>query len=353
MKLLFPCFLAVAAYFAYAWLPSWYQFTTSVKGISQLLELSQEDVDKGVEAYQFLMAGTAESNTDIETTHVRNYYKVISPLLSIADIEKMYIPPLLDAKKGLFGNQLILEKRIIESLNVVGADSRLLDIGCGRGRISHFATGITGGNISGFNIDESQIKNAQEYALKTGLANKLDFKVGDHHKKFQYEDEAFDGVYSFQALWPFFKTSELDSVSREIFRVLKPGGQYACSEYLLTPHFNHNDPHHVHLHALFLPTLAATQSNYPKDVTDALERAGFKVLLSAPSEAPAWPLTDEKTDIFLALRSAVVGLTRLGLLPPWVEVLINQLLRGGVAWADAEKAKLADLNWRITVQKPF
>ena len=34
------------------------------------------------------------------------------------------------------------------------------------------------------------------------------------------------------------------------------------------------------------------------------------------------------------------------------ETLVSNLLLGGVAWADAEKAKLADLNWQIFVQKP-
>ncbi len=35
--------------------------------------------------------------------------------------------------------------------------------------------------------------------------------------------------------------------------------------------------HRRRLHKLFLPTLAATQSNYPDDVAAALQRAGFKV----------------------------------------------------------------------------
>ena len=63
-------------------------------------------------------------------------------------------------------------------------------------------------------------------------------------------------------------------MAAEIFRVLKPGARFSCSEYLLTPDFNHADAHHVALHKLFLPTLAATQSNYPADVVTALERAG-------------------------------------------------------------------------------
>ena len=108
----------------------------------------------------------------------------------------------------------------------------------------------------------------------------------------------------------------------------------------------------MELHRLFLPTLAATQSNYPADVVAALERAGFETILSAPSVAPAWPLTDQKTDLFLTMRAMIVALNRVGLLPDWCETLVSNLLLGGVAWADAEKAKLADLNWQIFVRKP-
>ena len=52
------------------------------------------------------------------------------------------------------------------------------------------------------------------------------------------------------------------------------------------------------------------------------------------------------------MRQLIVGLNKVGLLPNWTEVLVSNLLLGGIAWADAEKAKLADLNWQIFVQKP-
>ena len=35
------------------------------------------------------------------------------------------------------------------------------------------------------------------------MASRLDFKVGDHHKRFAYPDASFDGAYSIQAIWPF------------------------------------------------------------------------------------------------------------------------------------------------------
>ena len=54
---------------------------------------------------------------------------------------------------------------------------------------------------------------------------------------------------------------QLDDVSAELFRVLKPGARFSCQEYLLTPHFNWENPRHVELHKLFLPTLAVANCN--------------------------------------------------------------------------------------------
>jgi sterol 24-C-methyltransferase len=250
-------------------------------------------------------------------------------------------------------NQLEWERRLFATLRVSGPESRLLDIGCGRGRIAHHLATLSGGKVSGFNIDAYQVGNAREYAAAEGMSGRLDFKQGDHHKRFQYEDASFSGAYSVQAIWPFFKVHELDSVARELFRVLKPGARYSCSEYLLTPHFDWNNAEHVELHRLFLPTLAATQSNYPADVTDALQRAGFSLITSMPSARPSWPLTDQKTDLYILMRSVVQVLTAIGLSPAWLDTLMTQLLLGGQAWAEAEKMKIADLNWEIVVEKPL
>lgn len=344
--------VALVAYGIYWMDLSMYRVEIAFKGINELLHMPQDEVDASMKAHNYLMAGTINSDTDEETAMVRAYYNVISRLLAIADIEKMYIPPWINDKKGLYENQLLIEQAVIDTLKV-DSNSRLLDIGCGKGRISHHAATYTGGKVSGFNIDEGQIANAKAYAKETGMENRLDFKVGDHHKTFQYEDNTFDGSYSFQALWPFIKKHDLDSVAREMFRVMKPGARYGCSEYLLTPHFDWENEQHVAWHRRFLPCLAATQSNYPAHVTEALERAGFKVEVSAPSISPAWPLCVQKTDVFLFMRQVVIGLSKFHLIPPWVETLTDNMLNGGKAWNDAEKAKIADLNWHIVALKPL
>jgi sterol 24-C-methyltransferase len=248
---------------------------------------------------------------------------------------------------------LLCEQALLAELNLSNPDaSHLLDMGCGRGRISHYFASLTGGQVSGYNIDPNQIENADDWAKETNMSDRLHFKVGDHHKPLEYDSESFDGCFSFQAVWPFFKEEELDSCAQEMYRVLKPGSRYACSEYLLSPYFDWSNEEHANLHKRYLPTLAATQSMYPADVCKALERAGFKILLSAPSKSPAWPICEQKRDLILRVRKVIRFFQRIKLIPAWVEESLDLLQTGGQSWTDAEKAKIADLNWRIVAEKP-
>jgi sterol 24-C-methyltransferase len=332
----------------------WYRIKTALDGLVRLATLPEKDKQACIDAYKFLqrMQAGEQTSTADETKAVADYYKVLNNMLSIFDLEKLYIPPQLDRSEGLYGNQLLCERAVLKELRLPRPDtSHLLDMGCGRGRIAyHFAT-LTGGQVSGYNIDPNQIENAIAWAAECGMSDRLHFTVGDHHEPLEYQSGTFDGCVSFQAVWPFFKKDELDAHAREMYRVLKPGARYACSEYLLTPFFDWNDEEHVALHKAFLPTLAATQSMYPADVCAALERAGFTVLVSAPSKSEAWPLCEQKRDLIYMGRRVVRALEAIGVVGPWVEESLDLLQKGGEAWTDAEKAKIADLNWRIVAER--
>lgn len=332
-----------------------YRAKTALDGVRRLAALSEEDKQGCIDAYRFFqrMQAGEETETEDETKAVAAYYKVLNNMLSIFDIEKLYIPPQLDETQGLYGNQLLCEQAVLAGLNLSRpAESHLLDMGCGRGRISHYFATLTGGQVSGYNIDPDQVGNARDWAAQCQMSDRLHFQVGNHHEPLDYPSESFEGCFSFQAVWPFFKKAELDAHAAEMFRVLKPGARYSCSEYLLSPHFDWSNDAHVALHRLFLPTLAATQSMYPADVCAALERAGFSIISSAPSQSPAWPLCEQKRDLILAGRRVIRLLEAARILPPWVEESLELLQRGGQAWTDAEKAKIADLNWRIVAEKP-
>lgn len=334
---------------------NWYRIRTGLVGLRRLVELTDEDKQACIDAYRLFqrMQDGEKTDTAQETRAVADYYKVLNNMLSVFDLEKLYIPPQLDEALGLYGNQLLCEQAVLKEL-VLGNPGRshLLDMGCGRGRISHHFATRTGGQVSGYNIDPNQIENAIDWAAECGMSDRLHFKVGNHHEPLEYDSESFDGCFSFQAVWPFFKKEELADHATEMYRVLKPGSRYACSEYLLTPHFDWDNEEHTSLHKLYLPTLAATQSMYPADVCAALEGAGFAIVVSAPSKSEAWPICEQKRDLILGGRRVVRALEALRLLPPWVEESLELLQAGGQAWTDAEKAKIADLNWRIVAEKP-
>ena len=333
---------------------NWYRIKTSLVGIKRLITLSDEDKQGCINAYKFFqrMQDGEETSTEDETKAVADYYKVLNNLLSVFDLEKLYIPPQIDDSQGLYGNQLLVEKTVFEELNLnKPEESHLLDMGCGRGRIAHHFATLSGGQVSGYNIDPNQIESAIDWAVETNMSDRLHFTEGNHHDPLDFESASFDGCFSFQAVWPFFKKNELDDHAREMYRVLKPGARYACSEYLLSPYFDWNNQEHATLHKTYLPTLAATQSMYPADVCAALERAGFKILVSAPSKSEAWPICEQKRDLILLVRRVVRALEAIRIMPAWVEESLDLLQKGGQAWTDAEKAKIADLNWRIVAEK--
>ena len=89
-----------------------------------------------------------------------------------------------------------------------------------------------------------------------------------------------------------------------------------------------------------------------RDVCAALERAGFNILVSAPSKSEAWPLATQKRDLILMGRKVVRGLEAVHIMAPWVEELLDLLQTGGQVWTDAERAKCADLYGRSVAEKP-
>ena len=213
---------------------NWYRIKTAFVGLKRLAELSEDDKQACIDAYKFFqrMQDGEPTDTEDETKAVAAYYKVLNNLLSVFDLEKLYIPPQLDESQGLYGNQLLCEKAVLKELKLKNPEtSHLLDMGCGRGRISyHFAT-LTGGRVSGYNIDPNQIESAIDWAAECRMSDRLHFKVGNHHEPLEYDSGTFDGCFSFQAVWPFFKKDELGAHAREMFRVLKPGARYSEHAY--------------------------------------------------------------------------------------------------------------------------
>jgi ubiquinone/menaquinone biosynthesis C-methylase UbiE len=103
---------------------------------------------------------------------------------------------------------------------------KILDVGCGAGKLSflfnEYTKGgaqITGGDFSQELLDKAREKNKQ-------LGAKIDFQFLDFNKRFNFPDNTFDLCTSAFAI---YYASDLAFTFGEAHRVLKPGGRLFVS----------------------------------------------------------------------------------------------------------------------------
>jgi len=103
---------------------------------------------------------------------------------------------------------------------------RILDVGCGAGKLSFLFNDYTKGaaDITGGDFSEELLDKARDRNVKTG-AN-IDFRFLDFNKPFEFPDNSFDLCTSAFAI---YYASDLDFTFGEAHRVLKPGGRLFVS----------------------------------------------------------------------------------------------------------------------------
>lgn len=102
----------------------------------------------------------------------------------------------------------------------MGEAKRLIDLGCGTGRNSFYATEL-GLNVCGIDISKTAINEGITYAQEKNI--RVELRVGSIGEKLAYSNETFDlalDVTSSNSL----SEAEREIYFEEMYRVLKPGG---------------------------------------------------------------------------------------------------------------------------------
>jgi sterol 24-C-methyltransferase len=280
---------------------------------------------------------------------LKAYYGVLNHLCALGDVEKMYIPPLMSRKATVLENQVLYERSIAGDIGLQSGD-KVLDLGCGRGRVAAHMAQFSGAHVTGLNIDPNQVAQARSFNEEKGLQNS--FVVQDFNSlPLPFADETFDAFYQIQAL---SLCKDLPSLFREIFRVVKPGARISLLDWVSLPAYDAQNPEHAELMRRVKPLIGAVGTPTPESLEQALTEAGFVVLRSdnASIDGLQAPLIKTVDLYFRTVRQAILALVKLHILPHHFKTLINRLCLDGEAFVKMDTQRLISTSYRIIAQKP-
>jgi phosphoethanolamine N-methyltransferase len=155
-------------------------------------------------------------------------------MIETADAEPEYDDTAIRFLEALWGEGYLSPggpdevDRVVEGLSLNG--KTVLDIGCGSGGITlHLVERHGAAHATGFDVEQPVIEAARQRAAVRGFANRASF-VQSPPGPLPFTDRSFDVVFSKDAL---LHVPDKDALFAEIFRVLKPGGVFAASNWMI------------------------------------------------------------------------------------------------------------------------
>ncbi len=156
--------------------------------------------------------------------------------------------------------------RVLAGLQMEGKTA--LDIGCGTGGYTlHVARTLRLAHITGFDVEEPVIQVARKRVQAEHMEHCVAF-VQAPPGRLPFADASFDLVFSKDAM---IHVNDKDALFAEVFRVLRPGGVFAASDWLIGHDGPPSDAMRAYLDAEGLSFGMASSQRY----LEAMAQVGF------------------------------------------------------------------------------
>jgi len=138
-----------------------------------------------------------------------------------------WLTPLYDSVMQLTMRELTIKRRLVEQMRV-GRGHRVLDLGCGTATLTiMIKRTYPEAEVIGLDIDPEILDIARSKVAETGMDIKLDQGSA---VELPYPDSSFDRVVS-SLVFHHLKHEDKIRAFREIFRVLRPGGELHVADF--------------------------------------------------------------------------------------------------------------------------
>ncbi|NNM43262.1 MAG: methyltransferase domain-containing protein [Chlamydiae bacterium] len=337
-----------------------YRMSTVMKSFKTLYTLPPEKIDAFLNSYniydhdwvnedQLIKDMGKDYYKEIQRKLV-DYYSVLNHLCAIGQVEKMYIPPAIDLSKSIITNQTLFERKMAQDLGIKKGN-KVLDIGCGRGRVANHVASHTGANVTGMNIDTTQLESARRFAAGNGLSNQCHFQKGDMNDiPYPFADNSFDAIYQIQA---FSLSKDLGKLFKEIYRMLKPGAKFACLDWVTLSKYDEKNPYHADLMKRIKPLIGAIGSPSSEQYVNLMKEAGFEILIdeNASIDGLQAPLIENADKFYTRAAKWINFLVKCKILPAHFKALFDRLTKDGEAFVEADRLRLVTTSYYIVGQK--
>eukprot|EP00420_Gonyaulax_spinifera_P032298 CAMPEP_0197881996 /NCGR_PEP_ID=MMETSP1439-20131203/9293_1 /TAXON_ID=66791 /ORGANISM="Gonyaulax spinifera, Strain CCMP409" /LENGTH=421 /DNA_ID=CAMNT_0043501633 /DNA_START=70 /DNA_END=1333 /DNA_ORIENTATION=- len=326
-----------------------YRIRQGCQAFASLYSIPAEELDAFVHSFQVFERNTSTFYVDSEEDYqqVKNYYRVLNRLCTLGSVEKMYIPPLVDPSVGVFENQLLFERSFADELRLEPGKAAL-EIGCGRGRISHHIASRTGASVVGINIDPAQLAVARQYANETGLLQRgqLQFLEANMNDPLPFQNASFDAFYQVQAMT---YAKDLRAVFREVARVLKPGAKLSILDGVMLDGYNASDASHRQLLNETRQVTGFGGLWHADEWRVALEDSGFRVLFHGDRSLGGHqtPLIEQELRLFDVWTVVVKVLTALRVLPHHFALLMERFNRHKESFVEMDRRGMLTTSWQL------
>ena len=156
--------------------------------------------------------------------------------------------------------------RVVQGLDLTG--KTLLDVGCGAGGVTlHLLEAHGPSAVTGFDVELPVIETARRHSADRNLSDRASF-VQAAPGRLPFVDNSFDVVFSKDAL---LHVPEKDALFADIFRILKPGGVFAASNWMISHDGEPSPEMKAYIAAEGLSFAMASPARY----SEAMRRSGF------------------------------------------------------------------------------